>query len=190
MTRPCPQYATQTKEKMMRKHTLFAVAALVALATSAQAHVTAQPNNGPANGYFETVLGVPHGCEGSSTLAVRVKIPAEITGVKPQFKAGWVVTIKTRKLDQPLKGEHGQVITEVPDEVEWRGGPLPNALYDTFGLRFKLPDLAGKTLYFPVVQECEKGANRWIQIPEEGKAWNSVPSPAPFVKVTPGTSSH
>jgi uncharacterized protein YcnI len=24
------------------------------------------------------------------------------------------------------------------------------------------------TLYFPVVQECERGVNRWIDIPKEG----------------------
>ena len=183
-------FRTKIREKQMRPLSWLAVACTFVAATSAHAHVTAQPNSGAAGTYFETFLGVPHGCEGSSTLAVRVKIPAEITGVKAQFKAGWTVTIKNRKLDQPLKGERGQTITETVDEVEWRGGPLPNALYDTFGLRFKLPDQAGQTLYFPVIQECEKGVKRWIQIPAAGQGWHDVPSPAPFVKIVPANSSH
>ena len=54
--------------------------------------------------------------------------------------------------------------------MAWRGGSLPDNLYDTFGLLMKLPDAAGKTLYFPVVQECEKGVHRWIEIPAAGQA--------------------
>ena len=37
-------------------------------------------------------------------------------------------------------------------------------------MQMKLPKAApGSVLYFPVVQDCEKGVNRWIEIPEAGK---------------------
>ena len=101
------------------------------------------------------------------------------------MKPGWTVTIKTRKLDPPLKAEHGRTISETVDEVEWRGGPLPDNLYDTFGMVMKLPDTPGQTLYFPTIQECPQATRRWIEIPAAGQRWNDLREPAPFVKLTP-----
>ena len=42
---------------------------------------------------------------------------------------------------------------------------------------------AGSILYFPTVQECEKGTERWIEIPAEGKDPESYEFPAPGVKL-------
>ena len=41
---------------------------------------------------------------------------------------------------------------------------LPDAFYDEFVLTGFIGDeaSAGQTMYFPVVQECEKGVCRWI----------------------------
>ena len=156
-------------------------ACVAALAYPVFAHVTAQPDTGVAGSYFHLTFTVPHGCDGSPTISLRIKIPEGVTSVKPQMKAGWNVTIKTRKLDPPIKGERGQTITETVDEVDWRGGPLPNELYDTFGLSMKLPEGAGQTLYFQAVQECEKGTNRWIEIPASGQNRKDLRQPAPTV---------
>jgi uncharacterized protein YcnI len=46
------------------------------------------------------------------------------------------------------------------------------------------------TLYFPLVQECEQGISRWIDIPAEGQAGHAghdhdSKSPAPGVKLMP-----
>lgn len=160
-----------------------AVGALAAV--SAHAHVTARPAEGVAGSYFEMKLNVPHGCGTSPTVAIRVKIPGSVTAVKPQMKPGWKVDITTRKLRQPIKGERGQTITEIVDEVAWRGGPLPDHLFDNFGLIMKLPDAAGETLHFPVVQECQKGSNRWIEIPTAGQRRGERASPAPSVRLIP-----
>jgi uncharacterized protein YcnI len=153
-------------------------------AVPAFAHVTAHPDSGVPDSFFETKFQVPHGCGGSSTVAVRIKIPADIASVKAQMKPGWKVSIKMRKLDKPMTGEGGQTITETVDEVDWQGGPLPDNLYDEFGLVMKLPSGSGRTIYFPVVQECQQGANRWINIPAAGQKWNEVREPAPFVILT------
>ena len=44
---------------------------------------------------------------------------------------------------------------------------------------------AGKMLYFPVVQECERGVYRWIEIPAAGKSSGDYPEPAPALKLLP-----
>ena len=49
----------------------------------------------------------------------------------------------------------------------------------------KLPDKPGETLYFPTVQECEKGVHRWIEIPAAGKSRGDYKEPAPFLRLLP-----
>jgi periplasmic copper chaperone A len=155
--------------------------------TFASAHVTAQPNEAAADSYFVTAFSVPHGCDGSATIAVRMKIPDGVTSVKPQMKAGWEVSIKTRNLDKPAAAGHGATASETVDEVAWRGGPLPDTLFDTFGLLMKLPDAPGQTLYFPVIQECQQGVHRWIEIPTGQQTWGDLREPAPFLRLKPKT---
>ena len=57
-------------------------------------------------------------------------------------------------------------------EVVWSGGKLPDDNYDEFVISTFLTDglKPNTTLYFPVVQECEQGVSRWIEIPAEGAA--------------------
>jgi uncharacterized protein YcnI len=150
---------------------------------AASAHVTATPNEAAAGTYFLTGFTVPHGCSGSPTVAVRIKIPEGVISVKPQMKPGWEITITNRKLDKAIDAGHGRMVTETVDEVAWRGGPLPDSLYDTFGLVMKLPDQPGRTVYFPVVQECKEGVHRWITIPETDEKWGDAKEPAPFVRL-------
>jgi uncharacterized protein YcnI len=161
--------------------------ALALAAGPAAAHITANPNEGVADSYFQTEFVVPHGCNGAATVAARVKIPDGVISVKPQMKPGWTVTITTRKLDKPLDAGHGRMISETVDEVAWRGGSLPDNMYDTFGLVVRLPNTPGQTLYFPFVQECTQGTHRWITIPAAGQKWNDVKEPAPFVRLKPKT---
>jgi uncharacterized protein YcnI len=151
----------------------------------ALAHVTANPNEAAADSYFQAAFTVPHGCAGSPTVVVRMKIPDGVISVKPQMKPGWEAAIKRRKLEKPIDAGHGRMITETVDEVSWRGGPLPDTMYDTFGLVMKLPDRPGETLYFPFVQECTEGVHRWIGIPAPGQKWNDVREPAPFIRLRP-----
>lgn len=162
--------------------TIAAAAAMVSC-HAALAHVTVQPADAPANSYAHLVFTVPHGCSGSATTALRIKLPEGILSAKPQMKPGWNVEIKSRKLEAPVQGPHGKSITDVVEEVAWRGGPLPDNLYDTFGLIVRLPDKAGQDLYFPVVQECEQGVERWIEIPSAGQDSEKLRAPAPVVRL-------
>ncbi|MBV8791786.1 MAG: YcnI family protein [Pseudolabrys sp.] len=149
----------------------------------ASAHVTAGPNEAVAGNYFQTAFNVPHGCDGSATIAVRIKIPDGVISVKPQMKPGWDVTIKTKTLEKPVDAGHGRTINETVEEVSWRGGPLPDNLYDNFGLVMKLPDTPGQNLYFPTVQECQNGVHRWIEIPAGDQKWGDLSQPAPFIRL-------
>ena len=159
------------------------LAALCVFSVPAHAHVTANPNNGEAGKYFETKFRVSHGCEGSDTISLTIQLPKGFVSVKPQHKQGWKTEIKKSKLDKPVPARHGKMADEQFEEITWHG-KLPDAEYDEFGLLLKLPE-GEQTLWFPVVQICEKGENRWTEIPKDGQQWHDVKSPAPYVKVTP-----
>lgn len=160
-----------------------AAATLLGAHGVALGHVTANPNEAPAGAYFRTALRVSHGCSGAATTAVRVKVPDGVFSVRPQAKPGWTIEITMRKLDRPVEIGHGRTITETVDEIAWRGGPLPEAHFDEFGLSMRMPAQPRQTVYFPVVQECERGVHRWIEIPAAGQKWGDLKEPAPFVRL-------
>lgn len=161
-------------------------ATLCAAANSggAFAHTTLETSEAPAGSTYKAVLRVGHGCEGAATTAVRVQIPPGVIAVKPMPKPGWELSTKVEPYAQPQR-YYDQTLTEGVKEVAWTGGELPDAWYDEFVFRARLPDApAGTTLYFPVVQECAEGVHRWIEIPAAGEDPDALAEPAPFVTLT------
>ncbi len=148
---------------------LLSGAALV-VATSAFAHVTLETQQAPVGASYKAVMRVPHGCDGSATTAVRIRLPDGVIGVKPMPKPGWQLSTVTGKYAKPYT-LRGAKVTEGVTEIAWSGGKLADAHYDEFVFMSALAEglEAGKTIYFPVVQECEKGVHRWIEIPKEGE---------------------
>ena len=161
------------------------LAATMAFTPFAQAHVSLEKREATASTNEKLVLRVPHGCDGSPTVTLRVRIPDGVTNVKPQPKPGWQLTTIKGKLTAPATGDHGQAVGETVREVQWSGGRLEDAHFDEFAFRAALPNQPGAVLYFPVVQECETGVNRWIEIPEPGKARNDYKQPAPELRLVP-----
>lgn len=157
------------------------------VASAAHGHVTLEQSSAPGGASYKAVLRVPHGCKGSPTVRLRVRIPDGVFNVKPQPKPGWTIATTKEKLAHPLTLGHGRQVTETIREVSWSGGRLPDDYYDEFVFRSELPDTPGKTLYFAVVQECENGVERWIEIPEPGKSRRDYPKPAPELKLLPKT---
>jgi uncharacterized protein YcnI len=100
-------------------------------------------------------------------------------------KPGWNLEVIRGKYASEY-AFHGGKISEGVKEVVWSGGKLSDDNYDEFVIStFLTGTLApNTTLYFPVVQECEQGINRWIDIPAEGEGEPSR-SPAPGVKLNP-----
>jgi uncharacterized protein YcnI len=159
------------------------VAVTVTFGPAAFAHVTLETNQGQVGASYKAVFRVPHGCDGSATTAIRVRIPEGVIDVKPMPKPGWSITIAKGK----YAGSHGLYRSQVSEgvtEIDWSGGKLPDDYYDEFVFQsFLASDLqAGQTIYFPVVQECERGVHRWIEIPVPG---SDYPEPAPGLKLTP-----
>lgn len=167
----------------MYRSVLLAALGLAAV-TPAFAHVTLEAQEARVGAGFKAVVRVPHGCEGSATTAIRVKIPDGMIAVKPMPKPGWTLEIKTGPYGKTYNHFHNAKLSEGVTEVSWSGGKLLDANYDEFVFAsFLSGDLQpGKTLYFPVVQECEKGVHRWIEIPT-GKPGEHLDQPAPGVKL-------
>jgi periplasmic copper chaperone A len=166
----------------------FALGAAIALAvqSTALAHITLEQREAPAGSTYKAVLRVGHGCEGSPTIAVRVQIPDGMIAVKPMPKPGWELDTRIEPYPEPVP-YFDQTLTEGVREIAWTGGSLPDAWYDEFVFRGMLPDgEAGTTIYFPVVQECDAGGHRWIEIPAEGKTADEYEEPAPGVILAPG----
>lgn len=174
-----------TEIAMFRKHILPLSFAACLIAPAAQAHVTLEQQEARVGGGYKVVLRVPHGCGNSPTQKIRVRIPEGVVGVKPMLKAGWQTDTVRAKYEKPYQMYHGSV-TEGVREVTWTGR-LPDENYDEFVLSTFLTDdlKPGTVLYFPVVQECESGVHRWIEIPSEGKTGADYKEPAPGVKLLP-----
>jgi uncharacterized protein YcnI len=165
---------------------LLVSALAVALITPAMAHVTLEAQEAKVGSGYKAVLRVPHGCSGSATTSIRVKVPEGLIGVKPMPKPGWALTTTTGKYPKTYKLFHAE-LNEGVTEIGWSGGKLPDDWYDEFVFTgFLADDLEpGKKLYFPVVQECEKGVHRWIEIPAADKSRLDYPEPAPELKLLP-----
>jgi uncharacterized protein YcnI len=163
---------------------IFPAAAGILFATSAFAHVTLEQGEARVGAGYKAVFRVPHGCAGSATTGIRVQVPEGYIGVKPMPKPGWKLDIVKGKYDKAYKF-YGHSISEGIREIDWTGGNLSDDYYDEFVMSGFLADSlsAREMLYFPVVQECEKGVTRWIEKPAKGADPDSVEHPAPAVKL-------
>jgi uncharacterized protein YcnI len=155
-------------------------AGLFGFASAASAHALMIEKNVAAGAWHIMQIGIPHGCTGTPTHTIRIKVPDGLTLVRPERKAGWTLKTTMRKLEKPIVAE-GVTYTETIDEMIWTGGNLGDMEFDRFGALIKFPNEAGKTLYFKTIQQCEKGEHRWVEIPEGGKKWGEYKEPAPFV---------
>ncbi len=168
---------------------LVAVLSLTAF-NVASAHVTLDKKEVPVGSFYKAVLTVPHGCDGSPTVKIAVQIPEGAISVKPKVKAGWSIEVKRGAYARAYSFLHGAKFTEGPKEIVWSGGSLPDGYFDEFALQtFIAGELApGTTLYFPVVQTCEKGEHRWVQIPSTDKPGENLGEPAPAIKLIPAAT--
>ncbi|MEJ0011911.1 MAG: YcnI family protein [Bauldia sp.] len=171
---------------MPRFHFAAAFGAVLAFPLAASAHITLEKQQAAVGGSYKAVFRVPHGCGGSPTVAIRIKIPDGVISVKPQPKPGWKVATVKAAYAKPYK-LYGDTLTEGVTEVDFTGGNLPDEFYDEFVVStYVTADLKpGDALYFPVVQECASGTERWIEIPALGKKAQESERPAPSVTLTP-----
>ncbi len=167
-------------------------AAAFAISFPAQAHITFENKEVKAGSTVKFVLRIPHGCAGSPTTAVRIALPEELTDAKPQPKPGWTLDVTRVKAEADSSGENVHAAHggdhAVIKEIAWSGGKLEDAYYDEFVFRAKVAqDVAAATIFVPVVQECEIGVERWIEIPPAGGSSDDLKFPAPSIRILAGS---
>ena len=163
--------------RILIRMTALAAVSWLAVSPPAFAHIVlAEPHAAPGS-HYAAFFRVGHGCDGQATTALRIEIPVNVTDARPQPKAGWTLTVERAPLPKPITVK-GKEIRERVAAVTWRGH-LGDDEFDQFGLLVHLPDAVG-TLYFPVVQICEKSEMRWTDIPVEGQ---DAAHPAPALDI-------
>lgn len=163
---------------------------IIALQSSAFAHITLATGETRANAYYKAVLQVPHGCDGQATQAVRVQIPEGVISVKPMPKPGWTLNI-TRGAYVKTYQSHGKPVIEGPKEIVWSGGSLSDDNYDEFVFTsFVSGDFQpGQTVYFPTSQKCSSTEISWSEIPAAGQSPHALKAPAPGVQIAGGDTT-
>ena len=148
--------------------------ALMLTSTFAQAHPWFVADKAKANSEYSSILNIPHGCDDNGTIKLTMKVPEGITDAKAEPSEKWKTSTKTTATGTTL--------------VIWEGGPLPTTQNGEFKVSFKIGDVKpGETIYFPVIQNCEKGGNyRWIEFPTEGVDEYDLETPAPLVEIVAG----
>lgn len=164
----------------VRRATLSGLAATVLVvlgSTTATAHVTIDPSTTAAGATAVLRVEIPHGCDGSATTAVSIRMPQEVADVTASGTERWAVD-------------------QAPDRLTYTTDqPLPDGEHAELEFSVRLPDEAGATLVFPVVQQCEEGEAAWTEVGEghgehdqnheEGD--EALDRPAPVVVVTATT---
>lgn len=145
---------------------LAAVAPLLLSAAPASAHVTIEVSTTGAGETAQVRLEVPHGCAGSATTELAVRMPPEVSEVAAATTERWSADTAV-------------------DAVTFRtDDPLPDALTDEVAFSVRLPDEVGAVLVFPVVQRCEEGESAWTEVAEDAASRDALEQPAPVIVVT------
>lgn len=154
------------------------------LAGPSQAHPSLERREASIGAPYKAVMRIPHGCEGSATTRVRVQIPEGIIGVKPQPKPGWTIDTTRGAYANVYPYYHGAKLTEGVREISW-SGRLADEYFDEFVFSgFVAATLkAGDMVYFPTVQDCEKGSSAWTEIPTAGQSAHDLHLPAPAIRL-------
>jgi uncharacterized protein YcnI len=151
---------------MSRRLVLSAVAAslaLLAFGGVASAHIDPDPSEAQAGSRLTVGFTVEHGCAGSPTIQLDMRLPEGVAD----------------PVAEPIDGWEGSVDTDDGDTiVTFAGGLLADDVEGTFSVTMTLPPTPDTTIYFPFVQRCEAGEIRWIQIPTEPGAELDEPAPA------------
>jgi len=164
--------------------TSFAAILVGTLIGSASAHPSLERREANIGAPYKAVMRVPHGCEGSPTTRVRVQIPEGIIGVKPQPKPGWTIETTRGTYAHSYPYYHGATLTEGVREISWSGRLLDEHFDEFVFSGFVAANLkAGDSVYFPTIQECEKGSSAWTEIPAAGQSSHDLQLPAPAIRL-------
>jgi len=161
--------------------TLTALAASLAVAGTASAHVTVASADAAPGGFGLLTFRVPNESDTASTVALRIQIPEEsaMASLRVQPVPGWTATLTQSELSEPLES-HGQEITSYVSVVEFRADPgvgIAPGEFQQFALSGgPFPD--ADSLVFPAVQTYSDGSEAaWIEPTVEGGEEPERPAP-------------
>jgi periplasmic copper chaperone A len=141
--------------------------ALLAVGSAASAHIDPDPAQAQAGSRLTVGFTVEHGCSGSPTVRLDMRLPEGVTDPVPE----------------PLDGWDGSVDTVDGDTIiTFAGGSLADDVEGTFSVTMTLPPAPDTTIYFPFVQRCDVDEIRWIGIPAE--PGDELDEPAPAMELT------
>ncbi len=124
----------------------------LAVAPTAAAHVTVSPSQAEPQRAALLTFSVPNERAGTVVTGLRVTVPAAVTILQIQAKAGWRESIDGRA-------------------VSWRGGAIPPHRFDTFTVRAAMPQREGPVV-FRALQLYANGHNpTYRPVGEVAAAW-------------------
>ncbi|KZC94315.1 MULTISPECIES: YcnI family protein [Clavibacter] len=141
---------------------------------AASAHVELDASSTAPAALSVLTFAVGHGCEGSATTALAIRVPADVQAVKPTLMPGWSVAEQ--------EAADGTTVTYTADQ------PLPDALRATVQIEALLPvgGAAGDVVAFPTLQTCVQGSTDWADLPAAGV---EPDHPAPAITLTGATGT-
>ena len=133
------------------------VVSTLALAGPAFAHLESSPTTVTPGSTVKITFTAEHGCNGSPTTKLAIKLPVGVTAKKPVGPKGFVGSVT------------GNVIT-------FDKGTLAPTVHGAFTAMLTFPKTKG-LLAFPAVQTCVKGSTSWIELPVAGSTELAHPAP-------------
>jgi periplasmic copper chaperone A len=179
-----PRVLTRTAVVLLAA--LTALAASVAVAGTASAHVTVSSEDASPGGFGKITFRVPNESATASTVSLRVQLPPEapLAFLSTLPVPGWTVTATRSQLPEPVEME-GQQVTTYVSQLEWRadaGGGIRPGEFAEFSISGgPLPD--ADSMVLPAVQTYSDGTeSAWIEPTVEGQ--EEPESPAPVLALT------
>ena len=166
---------------------LVAGGALLAAATPALAHVTAQPAQAEQGDYAVIALRVPTESDTAGTVKLQVTLPTDtpISSVRTTPRPGWTATLTKIPLNPPVE-RNGRTLTEAISTVTWTADP---------GTRIGPGEFADFPLSLGPLPEVDRLVLPAVQTYDDGEvvAWDQAPTPdgaeperpAPAVSLSP-----
>ena len=169
----------------------LAVAATIAVAGPASAHVTVNPDTAPQGGYTKLTFRVPTESDTASTTRLQVQFPTDqpLASVSVKPHPGWSFRVTKSKLATPIKSDDGEV-TEAVSGIDWTADSSADAIkpgeFDEFDVSVgPLPKADSMT--FKTLQTYSDGTVvRWIEASTGGA---EPEHPAPVLTLTPASSA-
>jgi uncharacterized protein YcnI len=156
---------------------------LFATIVPAGAHVTIAPPELRAGSVDEITFRCPDERANSATIKLVIQLPQDqpIASVKLRPIPGWHSSVTMRKLDTPLKTEHGEIASAV-DTITWEGGSIAPGEYQDFAVLAGPIPSGAATLTFKALQTYANGeVVRWIDLRAAGEP--EPPHPAPLLHI-------